>query len=88
MYKELEESKSAISSGSRYLAGLIYKFRLNSWNTKYSQNVTRVCNNVLSVNHILLERPITIELFQKNGYDFNASNKVRAILYNAKMFYC
>ena len=28
-----------------------------------------VCKNVLSVNYILLECPITTELFQKNRYD-------------------
>ena len=35
----------------------------------------------LSVNHILLECHITTELFQKNGYDLNAYNNVRDILY-------
>ena len=37
---------------------------------------------MLSVRHILLECPITTELFQKNGYDLNAYNNVRDILYN------
>ena len=37
---------------------------------------------VISVNHILLECPITTMLFQKNGYDFNDCNNVRDILYN------
>ena len=32
---------------------------------------------------MLLEYPITTELFQKNGYDLNAYNNVRDILYNA-----
>ena len=31
---------------------------------------------------ILLECPFTTELFQKNGYDLNAYNNVRDILYN------
>ena len=62
---------------------VIYKFHLNSWNTKYSQNVTCACKNVLSVNHILLECPVTTELFHKNGYDFNTYSNVRDILYNA-----
>ena len=79
---KLKKSKFAIPSCSRYLARVIYKLRLNSWNTKYSQNVTRVCKNTLSVKHILLECPITTELFQKNGYDLNAYNNVREILYN------
>ena len=44
--------------------------------------MTCVCKNILSVRHILLECPITTELFQKNGYDLNAYNNVRDILYN------
>ena len=32
--------------------------------------------------HILLECPITTELFQKNRYDLSAYNNVRDILYN------
>ena len=39
--------------------------RLNSWNTKYSQNVSCVCKNVLSVKHILLECPITTVISEK-----------------------
>ena len=78
----MKKSKFAIPSCSRYLARVIYKLRLNSWNTKYSQNVTCVCKTILSVKHILLECPITTELFQKNGYDLNAYNNVRDILYN------
>ena len=74
VYQELQKDKSAITPCSRYLARVIYKIHLNSWNTKYSQNVTCVCKNILSVKHILLEYPITIDLFQKNGYDFNYCN--------------
>ena len=32
--------------------------------------------------HILLECPVTTELFQKNGYEFNACYNVIDILYN------
>ena len=39
VYKQTEKSKFAIPSCSRYLARvIIYKLRLNSWNTKYLQN--------------------------------------------------
>ncbi len=80
---KLKKSKSAIPSCSRYLGRVIHKLRLNSWNTKYSQNVTCVCKNILSVKHfILLECSITTELIQKNGYDLNAYNNIRDILYN------
>ena len=44
--------------------------------------MTYVCKNTLSVKHILLECPITTGIFQKKGYDFNACNNVRNILYN------
>jgi len=65
VYKQIEKSKFTIASCSRYLARVIYKLSLNSWNTKYSQNVTCVCKNILSVKHILFKCPITTELFQK-----------------------
>ena len=84
----IENSKFAIPFCSRYLPKVIYKLRLNTWNTKYSQNVTRVCKNILSVKHILLECPITAELFQKNRYDFNACNNVRDILCNTDVINC
>ena len=47
--------------------------------------MTCVCKNILSVKRILLECPITTELFQKNGHDFNACNNVKDILYNTDM---
>ena len=45
----------------------------------------------LSVNHILLECPITTVISEKNGYDLNAYNNVRDILYNTDVItnnYC
>ena len=51
------------TSSSKYLARVICKLSLNSWNTKYSHTVACVCKNILSVKHILLACPITIELF-------------------------
>ena len=62
--KQIEKSKFVIPSCSRYLARAICKLRLNSWNTKDSQSVTCVCKNILSVEYILLECPITTELFK------------------------
>ena len=54
----------AILSCSRDLTRVIYKLRLNAWNTKYPQNVKWIPMNALSVNYILLECPNTTELFQ------------------------
>ena len=85
--QKLQKSKSAIHSCSRYLASITYKLRLNTRKTKYSQNVTCVCKNIIFFKHILLECPITMDLFQKNkqkqtGYDFNDCNNATNILYN------
>ena len=44
--------------------------------------MTCVCKNILSVKHMLLECPISTELFKKNGYVFNACNNVRYILHD------
>ena len=79
VYKQIEKKKKYICNT------LLFEFfsKINLQVTskymkhKYSQNVTCVCKNILSVKHILLECPITTELFQKNGYDFNACNNVR-----------
>ena len=77
---KLRKSKFAIPSCSRHLFS---KSNLQvAWNTKYSQNVTCVCKNMLSLKHILLECPITTCYFRKNGYDFKVCNNVRDILYN------
>ena len=32
-------------------ARVIYKLRLNTGNTKYSQNVTCICKNIISIKH-------------------------------------
>ena len=51
-------------------------------------NLQCVSLNAPSVNDILLECPITTELFQKNRYDFNACNNVRDMLYNTDVGLC
>ena len=44
--------------------------------------MTCICTNPLSVYHILLECPITIALFKKDGYDFTSCNSVIDSVYN------
>ena len=80
MRKDLDKNKPAILSFPRYLARVIYKIRLNSWNTKFSKRVTQpICTNPISVYHILLECPITTALLKKDGYDFTSCNSVTVI---------
>ena len=50
--------------------------------------MTCICNNAISVNHILAECPTTTEIFQKNGYDFNACITVNIIVHNTDVIAC
>ena len=45
--------KSETISRSRNISSLIAKLRLNALKTKYSNNITCVCKNILSVPHII-----------------------------------
>ena len=81
VYKQIEKSKFAIPSCSRHLARVIYKLRLNTWNTKYSQNVTCVCKNIISVKHNYYNVLLPQSYFRKMDMT-NACNNVRDILYN------
>ena len=82
MYKDIDKNKPSILSGPIYSARLIYKFRLNSSNTKYSQKVTCISTNPISVYHVLPECPIITALFKKDRYVFTSCNNVIHILYN------
>ena len=50
--------------------------------------MTCICNNAISVNHILAECPTTTEIFQKNGCDFNACITVKNIVHNTDVIAC
>ena len=54
---------------------------VGGWAVSYTH--LRAHETILNlVCRLLLECPITTELFQKNGYDLHAYNNVRYILYN------
>jgi ribonuclease HI len=42
----------------RHISKIIYKLRLNSWNTKFSKDVKCLCNENISVRHLLIHCPI------------------------------
>ena len=90
VYKQIEKSEFVIPSCSRYLARVIYKLRLNTWNTKYSQNVTCVCKNILSVKQILLECLITTYFFRKMDMTLMlaTTQEIFCIILIYYQFYC
>ena len=59
----------------RYIACLIHKFRMNSWKTKYSKDITCVCKEPLSIHHILME----CHYFKDKGIN-NTSTSMNEIL--------
>ena len=44
-----------LMSSSRHITSLANRLSLNSWRTKYCKNVTCICSNKLSVQHIIKE---------------------------------
>ena len=55
----------------QHLCSLLHKLRLNSWRTKYCKNVRCVCNDVLSIQHILFECTILTDLYQEQNIFFD-----------------
>ena len=80
LYTNFSNTQSMIPDCPRQLASLIYKLRLNSWKTKYTQNVC-ICSKALSVHHLLFECPILLTTYRNNNLDFSCTNS-RDILYN------
>ena len=61
-------------SFSRHINSLIYKLRLNSWNTKFSKDVTCVCGDNISVNHILFECRTLSTAFRQKGLNLQRTD--------------
>ena len=60
----------------------MYKLRLNSWNTKYSKNVTCICGQRLSVHHLLLECEITKQEMMEKHIDIDSYDSEIEFLYS------
>jgi ribonuclease HI len=61
------DKKSKLYSCNRHLSKLIYKLKLNAWNTKFSQNVVCVCSQQISVKHIFFECPVLLKLYAEKS---------------------
>jgi ribonuclease HI len=70
---------------SRNIQIIINKLRINSWNTKFTKDVTCLCNKKLSIKHILLECPVFKQSFQEKNI-FISSDNLEEILLNNRIF--
>ena len=61
------KTKSHFPECSRHTQIIINKLKLNTWNTKYSKEVTCVCKEKISVKHMLLNCPILNQLYKDRG---------------------
>jgi hypothetical protein len=75
-------SRSVDIRCSRNLQILINKLRINSWNTKFAKDVTRVCNSKISIKHILLECPVLKQSFREKNIFITAENIEDSLLDN------
>jgi ribonuclease HI len=55
----------------RHISKIIFKLRLNTWNTKYSKEVKCICNENISIYHILAQCPIITYLIKSKNIVVN-----------------
>ena len=69
----------------RQIEVIIYKLRLNAWNTKYCKNVSCSCSDVITVHHILFDCPVLKILYKMKGIDLTTKyGDIRGILYDSQ----
>jgi len=71
-----------ILSCPRNISRLIYKLRLNAWNTRFSQNVACACSEKLSVQHIVFNCPIVLKVYEERGINLDINSSVTHILHS------
>ena len=52
---------------SRPISRLIYKLKLNTWRTKFVKNITCMCSEKITINHIIFDCPQLLTLYEKHG---------------------
>jgi hypothetical protein len=65
--KNVVKKSLKLYSCNRHISKLIYKLKLNAWNTKFSQNVVCVCFQQISVKQLFFECPILLNLYKEKG---------------------
>ena len=66
MNMEMITKKTDIPRCSRYLSSFIYRMRLNSWKTKFS-NIMCLCGNNLSIQHVFFDCQIIKNELKNHG---------------------
>ena len=86
-FVEFQNNKNSILSCPRNVASLIYKLRLNSWKTKYSENISCICLGKISVHHIFFECPVVLKLMRDENIHFDKKvYSSQDILYSSDNF--
>ena len=75
-----------IINASRKISRLVYKLRLNSWNTKFSKNVVCACSSIISIEHIIFDCPILTALYQENNVIIDRNESVYNIVHSPSIF--
>jgi hypothetical protein len=64
----------------RHISKIIYKLRLNTWNTKFSKDIKCLCNENVSVDHLLAHCPVLNNSFRSHNIFVNTEQPTN-ILY-------
>ena len=72
-------------SSSRSNDAIIYKIRLNAWNTKYSKNITCTCSEPITIHHLVFDCPVLKDLYRNKGIDTTAKyGDIQNVVYGSQ----
>ena len=67
MTNDLKKINANLLSLPRNKIRLLFKLRTNSWSTKFVHDITCICNEQITVNHILFECNILLNHYINNN---------------------
>ena len=84
--KYLSEKLFVLPSCPRHLARLVHKLRLNTWNTKYSRDITCICKENISIRHLLFECSILTQAYKEQNIFTKNTDSVDSVI-NSPCFF-
>ena len=77
--------QSSILHLPRKSSKLLLRLRLNTWNTKYVKDVKCICNEEITIQHILFECQFLQTLYLQRNIDTKSFTNINNLLYDQKI---
>ena len=79
------QTKSSVLYLPRKSSKLLLRLRLNTWNTKYVKDVKCICNEEITIQHILFECQSLQLLYMQRNIDTKSFSNINNLLYDQKI---